>query len=82
MENLMAFAESVGLIVIIIGSICVILFALCFCWWALSSIWIAASNKFRDICRAESLIFEYRRERDAYLQWKKTDNAQEAMKDE
>ena len=42
-------------------------FALCFCWWALSSIWIAASNKFRDICRAESMIFEYRRERDAYL---------------
>lgn len=80
MENLMAFAESVGLIVIIIGSIFVILFLLCFGWWALSSIWIAASNKFRDICRAESLIFEYRRERDAYLRWKKTDNAPEAMK--
>lgn len=82
MGYLMAFAESVGVIVIIIGSIFVILFLLCFVWWALGSIWISASNKFRRICQAECLIFEYRRERDAYLRWKKTDNALEAMKDE
>ena len=31
---------------------------------------IAASNRFRDICKAESLIFEYRRERKEYLWWK------------
>lgn len=32
--------------------------------------WISASNKWRDILRAESLIFEYRRERKEYLWWK------------
>ena len=33
-------------------------------------IWISASNKFRSICKAESLIFEYRRNREELLEWK------------
>ena len=32
--------------------------------------WIAVSEKFRDICQAESLIFEYRKNRQAFLLWK------------
>ena len=39
--------------------------------WALCSTWIAASNKFRAVCRGESLIFEYRKNRTAFLAWKK-----------
>ena len=46
------------------------LVALCFLWWLVETAWIAASNRFRDICKAESLIFEYRRERKEYLWWK------------
>lgn len=33
--------------------------------------WISASNRFRDICKAESLIFEYRKNREMFLQWLK-----------
>lgn len=35
------------------------------------SIWVAFSNKFRNVCKAESLIFEYRKERNEYLKWRK-----------
>lgn len=31
--------------------------------------WIGASNRFRDICKAESLIFEYRKNREMFLRW-------------
>ena len=31
--------------------------------------WIHASNRFRDICKAESLIHEYRRNREKFLEW-------------
>lgn len=34
--------------------------------------WIAFSNKFRDICKAESLIFEYRKNRHEFMVWKHT----------
>lgn len=39
--------------------------------WILGSAWIAVSNKWRRICHAESLIFEYRKNRDRFLEWKK-----------
>lgn len=35
-----------------------------------ANIWITLSNKFRRICRAESLIFEYMNNRNAFLRWK------------
>lgn len=35
-------------------------------------IWIAFSDKFRDICKAESLIFEYRKNRHEFMVWKHT----------
>lgn len=33
--------------------------------------WVAFSNRFRDICKAESLIFEYRKYREQFLEWVK-----------
>lgn len=35
-----------------------------------ANVWISFSNKFRRICKAESLIFEYRKNRDTFLRWK------------
>lgn len=35
-----------------------------------ANIWIAFSNKFRRICKAESLIFEYKDNREEFLRWK------------
>lgn len=33
-------------------------------------LWIDASDRFRDICRAESMIFEYRKNRNDFMYWK------------
>lgn len=35
-----------------------------------ANIWINLSNKFRRICKAESLIYEYRKNRVEFLRWK------------
>lgn len=32
--------------------------------------WVVASNRFRAICKAESLILEYRKNRDEFLRWR------------
>lgn len=34
-------------------------------------IWAIASDRWRLICKAESLIFEYRKKRSEFLEWKK-----------
>ena len=34
-------------------------------------VWIIFSGEFRGICRAESLIFEYKKNRKAFLEWMK-----------
>lgn len=65
-----AFVEGIGMFFVAIGGIAAVLAALFFFWWLADIAWIAASNRFRDICKAESLIFEYRREREEYLWWK------------
>ena len=39
-----------------------------------ANIWIAASNKWRNIMRAESLIYEYRKNREAYIEWREKAN--------
>ena len=45
-------------------------------WDYLGTLWIDASNKWRNICKAESLIHEYRREREKYLAWKEAHNGE------
>ena len=32
-------------------------------------LWIDASQSFRDICKAESMIFEYRKNRNDFMYW-------------
>lgn len=45
--------------------------------WLALDIWEWASNRFRDVCKAESLIFEYRKNRDDYLEWKNAKDSKE-----
>ena len=34
------------------------------------AVWVAFSDRFRDICKAESLIREYRKNRTEFMAWK------------
>ena len=66
---------NTGALVLVVGG-CLLIAAvvgLAALWVA--NIWIAASNKWRRILRTESLIYEYKQNRDEFMRWKheKTD---------
>ena len=61
---------NIGAVFLIAGGVLLISALLGFAIWLVGKIWIAASNKWRRILRAESLIYEYRQNRDEFLMWK------------
>lgn len=60
----------IGKIVLGLGGSLAAMAIVGFLAWLASFAWIAFSDKFRGICRAESLIFEYRRNRTEFMAWK------------
>lgn len=65
---------NIGAAFMIVGGAALVAIVLGLAVYAAGLAWIAASNKWRDILRAESLIYEYRMNRDAYIEWKKNVN--------
>ena len=72
------FATFLGKGFLVVGGIGIAVLLLALLVWLAGVAWIAASERWRDICKAESLIREYRREREEYLQWKKQKQAESA----
>lgn len=70
------FATFLGKGFLVVGGIGIAVLLLALLVWLAGVAWIAASERWRDICKAESLIHEYRREREEYLQWKKQKQAE------
>ena len=70
------FATFLGKGFLVVGGIGIAVLLLALLVWLAGVAWIAASERWRDICKAESLIHEYRRERAEYLQWKKQKQAE------
>lgn len=58
-----------GYAFVIIGGAELLVLLLAVIGLAACKAWISASNKFRDICKGESLIHEYRRNREEFLRW-------------
>ena len=50
--------------------------------WIVCEAWIAVSDRFRDICKAESLIFEYRKNRSEFMVWKNAKDGDGSAKTE
>ena len=61
---------NAGAIVLIVGGCLLLAAGVGLAALLVANIWIAASNKWRSILRAESLIYEYRQNRDEFLRWK------------
>ena len=61
---------NIGAVFLIAGGVLLISALFGFAIWLVGEIWIAASNKWRGILRAESLIYEYRKNRDEFMRWK------------
>lgn len=65
------FATRVGIVFITVGGLLTVVLLLGLLSYLVCCAWVAFSNKFRDICKAESLIFEYRRQKSEFMAWKK-----------
>ena len=60
---------NIGAFFTIAGGIIMMLFFVGMVGYLVALLWISACNKWRAICRAESLIFEYRKNRKDFLRW-------------
>lgn len=60
----------IGHIVLIVGGTICGIGVLGFLGFISCCAWIAFSESFRDICKAEKLIFEYRKNREEFIRWK------------
>ena len=67
-------AELIGEVFLYAVGTILALFALSLFGQVAGIAWIVESNKWRDICKAESLIHEYRRNRKDYILWKDAQN--------
>ncbi|OLA00166.1 MAG: hypothetical protein BHV90_14885 [Clostridiales bacterium 42_27] len=65
---------NIGAAFMIVGGVALVAIVLSLLIYAAGWAWVAVSDKWRDILRAESLIYEYRMNRDAYIKWKKNAN--------
>jgi hypothetical protein len=63
------FFLSVGIVVCGLGGTILTVAIVCFCAWLAVLAWMAFSNKFRSICKAESMIFEYKKYRKQFMKW-------------
>lgn len=56
---------------VIVGALFVLTFCmLCIVGYVICCLWESFSEKFRDICRTESLIREYKVNREKYFMWR------------
>lgn len=63
------FALWLGASFVIVGGTSFAFVVMALVLYAACMAWIHASNRFRDVCKAESLIHEYRRNREKFLKW-------------
>ena len=66
-----AVFRNIGIIVCGLGGglLCITLVG--FLGWVVCCAWAAFSDRFRAICKAESLIFEYRKYHEQFMAWLK-----------
>lgn len=63
-------AMTLGIIFMIVGGAMLVATLFGLLCWLVCQAWAAFSNRFRCVCRAESLIHEYRLHKQEFLEWK------------
>lgn len=66
-----AVYRNIGIIVCVLGAGLLCLAIVGFFGWLACCAWADFSNKFRSVCKAESLIYEYRKYREQFFAWLK-----------
>ena len=67
----------IGTIVLCLGGALLALCIIGLLAYFTSAAWVVFSERFRSICKAESLIFEYRKNRTEFMAWKGLKEMQE-----
>lgn len=67
----------IGTVVMGIGGVLLAICIIGLLAYFASAAWVVFSERFRSICKAESLIFEYRRNRTEFMAWKGLKEMQE-----
>ena len=67
MENA---ALMLGGILLIVGGSCLATALIALSLWLVCIAWTMFSVTFRKICQTESLIFDYRKNREKFLEWR------------
>lgn len=62
-------ARNVGFALMVVGGLLLFGVLVALSARIMCELWIGVSNRFRDICKAESLIHEYRRNREKFIKW-------------
>lgn len=60
-----------------IGGIAVLILLIGCVMWMACNVWITASTQFRNIVKAESLIYEYKKYREQFLKWLEMKNGKD-----
>lgn len=60
----------IGVSVLGVGGVLLALFIIGLLAYFASAVWVVFSDNFRNICKAESLISEYRKNRTEFMAWK------------
>ncbi len=66
------FLNNVTQIVSYIGGMCILAVLIGVLVGLAATVWVWVSDKWRAVCKAESLIHEYRKEREDYFAWKRS----------
>lgn len=73
-----AVFRNIGIIVCGLGGVLLCLAIVGFLCWLLCCAWVAFSDRFRAICKAESLIFEFRKYHEQFFAWLSLSKEKEA----
>lgn len=61
---------GIGIIVTVLGGLLACGIVICLLGELFCLVWVSFSVKFRDICKEESLILDYRKNREKFLEWR------------
>ena len=64
------FCEAIGTIICVVGGGALGLMILALLLELACEVWVIASGKFRGVLKGESLIYEYKKNREQFLKWK------------
>jgi hypothetical protein len=69
-STIVNFAFGIGTVIMCLGAVLLASSIILFLGWLVQFAWTAFSVTFRAICKTESLICDYKKNREKFLEWR------------